>query len=380
MKPTILILTTHTGGGHLNLAQSLKEVLATRYEVIIDDPQSKLVDGWYALMSRHALQFLSWQYAFTNNAMASLWLQRALTLLGRRRLLDLIKRVQPQLIITTHAMIAYATARALERWQEPVPLVFQLTDLGQVHMTWFSEKQAAAYLAPTQEIFAQALAEGIDKHHLYLTGRPVRRQFSETTLDSKGETLAVLGFDPTVFTIFLQGGAKGSAGIDRTIESLLSSGAPVQIILATGNNKSMAARFAAYKQVCTLPFTENIAPYMAAADVIAGKAGASFISEAFTLEKPFLVTSFIAGQESANLQFIERHELGWVCLEAASLQELLVRIAKTPTLLTEKTNSIRAYKAWNMQANEGIGAIIERLLAHQEKPIPYHRKTSTLSS
>jgi processive 1,2-diacylglycerol beta-glucosyltransferase len=334
----------------------------TRYDVVIDDPQSAMVDRWYALVSRHALKFLSWQYAFTDNAVASLWLQRALTLFGRRRVQALIQRVQPRLIITTHAMIAYATARAIERLREPVPLIFQLTDLGQVHMTWFTEKQADAYLAPTREIFAQALAEGIDKHRLYLTGRPVRRQFSETSSDGKSETLTTLGFDPSVFTIFLQGGAKGSAGIDRTIESLLSSSIPVQILLATGNNKSMAARFAGHKQVYTLPFTESIAPYMAAADVIAGKAGASFISEAFTLEKPFLVTSFIAGQESANLQFIERHKLGWVCLEPTSLQELLARMANNPELLAEGVSSIRAYKAWNMQANEGICAIIDRLL------------------
>ena len=376
MKSTILILTTHTGGGHLIMAQALKEMLdsqcETRYEVVIDDPQSALVDKWYALASRHALKFLRWQYAFTDNARASLWLQRALTLLGRRRVSALIQRVQPRLIITTHAMLAYATARAIERLQEPVPLVFQLTDLGQVHMTWFSEKQADAYLAPTREIFAQALAEGIDKCRLSLTGRPVRRQFSEASSDGKSATLAALGFDPSVFTLFLQGGAKGSAGVDRTIESLLSSGTPVQILLAAGNNKSMAARFASYKQVYTLPFTESIAPYMVAADVIAGKAGASFISEAFTLEKPFLVTSFIAGQESANLQFIEQHNLGWVCLEAGSLQALLARIAKNPALLAEKISSIRAYKAWNMQANEGIGTIIDRLLARQGE-------TSTLS-
>lgn len=347
----------------MNLAQSLKEMLETRYEVVIADPQSKLVEGWYALTSRHALKFLSWQYALTNNALTALWLQRALTLLGRRRILATIKHIQPRLIITTHAMIAYATARAIERLPEPVPLVFQLTDLGQVHMTWFSEKRAAAYLAPTREIFAQALAEGIDKQCLYLTGRPVRRQFSEASLDSKGETLAALGFDPAVFTIFLQGGAQGSAGVNRIIASLLSSGVPVQIILAAGNNKSMAPRFADSKRVYILPFTENIAPYMAAADVIAGKAGASFISEAFTLEKPFLVTSYIAGQESATLPFIERHKLGWVCLEPAALSELLARIASNPALITEKASSIRAYKVWNIQANGEIGIIIDRLLS-----------------
>ena len=367
MSSTILILTTHTGGGHVNMAQALWERLgdqcATRYDVVMADPQSALVEREYALASRRATKFLTWQYAITDNAPASLWLQRTLALLGRGRILALIRRIQPRLIITTHAMLAYATARAIERLPEPVPLVFQLTDLGQVHTTWFTEKGADAYLAPTREIFAQALAEGIDERRLYLTGRPVRRQFLEATSDGKSETLAALGFDPAVFTIFLQGGAKGSAGIDRMIESLLSSGTPVQILLATGNNKGMAARFVGHRQVYTLPFTENIAPYMAAADVIAGKAGASFISEAFTLGKPFVVTSFIPGQESANLHFVEQHKLGWICLEPASLQSLLAALTKDPALLAEQVSSIRAYNAWNRQANEDICAVIDRLVA-----------------
>ena len=46
-KSTILILTTHTGGGHLNLAQSLKGMLDTRYNVAIVNPQSEAVDRYY---------------------------------------------------------------------------------------------------------------------------------------------------------------------------------------------------------------------------------------------------------------------------------------------------------------------------------------------
>ena len=366
MASPILILTTHTGGGHLNMAQALREGLgsqcAAHYDVVIANPQSALVGWWYALASRRAMRFLTWQYTITDSAPASLWLQRALALLGRGKILALIRRIQPRLIITTHAMLAYATARAIELLPEHIPLVFQLTDLGQVHKTWFTEKRADAYLAPTREIFAQALAEGIDERRLYLTGRPVRRQFYEATAASKSETLAALGLDPAVFTLFLQGGAKGSAGVDQIIESLLSMGMPVQILLAIGNNKHMAARFADCKQVYTLPFTENIAPYMAAADVIAGKAGASFISEAFTLEKPFIVTSFIPGQESANLNFIEQHKLGRICLEPASLQKLMADIARNPALLADMAGCIRAYKTWNQQANEEICAAVERLL------------------
>jgi len=368
-EPTILILTTHTGGGHLNLAQALKGMLETHYEVAIVDPQPAMVDRYYASVSRHFSKFLEWQFTFTDNEITSLWLHRVLVLLSRKRLSSIIEHIQPQLIITTHALLSYATARVNERRRKRVPLVFQLTDLGQLHMTWFTEKQADAYLAPTREIFAQALQQGIDKHHLYLTGRSVRHQFLEVSPDGRHEMLAALDFDPAVFTIFLQAGAKGSAGADWTIESLLSAesaesaGVPMQIILATGSNKSMAARYAGLERVRALPFTELIAPYMAAADVIAGKAGASFISEAFMLEKPFLVTAFIPGQETPNLQFIERYNLGWVCLETTAQQELLSRIASNPGMIAEKVDGIRAYKVWNMKANQDICPIIDRLLS-----------------
>jgi len=369
-RPIILLFTTSTGGGHMNIAQSLKEILEVKYDVAIMNPQSVAVDRWYTFVSRHFLQFLEWQFIFTDNRIVSFCFQRILTLLSRRRFQCIIERIQPQLIITTHALLSYVAARANERRRERVPLIFQLTDLGQLHMTWFTEKQAAAYFAPTQEIFTQAQEQGIDKSRLYLTGRPVRCQFLEVLPGERSETLAALDFDPAIFTIFLQGGAKGSAGVDRTISCLLSTGVPVQIILAAGNNKEMAERYVDNKRVRILPFTGLIAPYMAAADVIAGKAGASFISEAFMLEKPFLVTAFIPGQETPNLRFVERHNLGWVCLQTAAQQELLTRLTSNPEMIAEKVESIRAYKAWNRQANRDILSIIDRLL-HEEMLVGY---------
>lgn len=362
-KPTILILTTHTGGGHMNLAQSLKEILGSNYTIIISDPLPKLVDRWYAAVSRHDIRFLSRQFKYTDTAFASLLIHRTLTLLLSYRLRKSIERTQPQLIMTTHALLSYAIARVDARLPKRLPLVFQLTDLGSVHQTWFTEKYADAYLAPTREIFAQAIEQGIEQERLYLTGRPIRRQFLEVSAYTREETLATLNFDSNIFTIFLQGGAKGSAQVDRVMEFLLHTTIPIQIILAVGNNKSMAASYAGMKQVYAVPFTETIAPYMAAADIIVGKAGASFVTEAFMLEKPFLVTAVIPEQETPTLAFIERHNLGWVRLEPTAQQELLLEIAQNPSLIAEKVTAIRAYKTWNVQANQDIRTVIDRLLA-----------------
>ena len=362
-KPTILILTSHTGGGHMNLSQSLKEILGTDYTCIISDPLPKVIDRWYADASRRNVQFLARQFKYTDTPFVSWYVHNILALLLSHRIRKSIARTQSQLIITTHPVLSYAIARTNARLPKPLPLVFQLTDLGRVHQTWFTEKHADAYLAPTREIFAQAVEQGIEQSRLYLTGRPIRRQFLEVTLDTREKTLISLNFDPEVFTLFLQGGAKGSAQVDRIMEFLLHTNIPIQIILAVGNNTSMAAPYANRKQIHILPFTETIAPYMAAADIIVGKAGASFVTEAFMLEKPFLVTAVIPDQETPTLAFIERHNLGWVRLEPTAQQELLLEVAQNPTLIAEKITAIRAYKTWNSQANQGIRVLVNRLLA-----------------
>lgn len=80
------------------------------------------------------------------------------------------------------------------------------------------------------------------------------------------------------------------------------------------------------------------------------------------LEKPFLVTALIPGQETPSLQFIERYNLGWVTLETTAQQELLAKLASNPEIMAEKVSSIQAYKAWNREANHAILPLIERLL------------------
>ena len=362
-KPTILILISRSGGGHLNLAQALRDMLEAWYTVLIVDPQSSLVERGYSLVSQRFVPLLTWQFVLTDNPVVAWLLQKALALLASKRFYRIIEEVQPRLIIATHALVSVAVACANETSARRVPLVFQLTDLESVHPTWFVEKHADAYLAPSREIFAQAVRQGIEKERLYLTGRPARRQFYETTVSESGQLLSELGLDPAIFTLFLQGGAQGSASADRLISLILSTNVSAQVILAAGRNQVMAARYAGETRIRVLPFTEHIAPYMAAAHVVAGKAGASFITEAFLLEKPFLVTSLIPGQETPNLRFIERYNLGWICLDRTTQWELLAKLTSNSEIIAQKVLAIQAYKAWNLEANQEIRPLIDRLLA-----------------
>ncbi len=361
-KPTILIFTSRTGGGHVNLAQSLKQMLQTNYTVIITDPLPTGVDRWYARVSRQNVGFLARLFQYTDNSFMAWLVNTILAFLLAHRIRRSIKQTQPQLLLTTHPLLGYPIARTNVRLAKRLPLIFQLTDLERIHATWFTEKHADAYLAPTREIYNQTIEQGIEWGRVYWTGRPVRRQFLEISAEKGDDILSSMGFVPNIFTIFLQGGAKGSAQVDNVITFLLRANIPVQIMLAVGNNAQMAEAYTGVQQVYPIPFTESIAQYMATADIIVGKAGASFVTEAFMLEKPFLVTAVIPNQETPTLDFIQRHNLGWVRLEAGAQQKLLLEIAQNPAMIAEKVASIHEYRQSNIEANATLTSVIRQFM------------------
>lgn len=367
----ILLLTTRTGGGHMNLAHALQQMLGEAHSIEIVDPYPILFHRYYHVLGRRFLWLWQMQYTWTDNTIAATLVHIVLTPFVEGVLAALIAERQPQLILSTHALLSYEIARALERLRIRIPLIFQLTDLEQVHATWFSEKRADAYLAPTHEIYQQALAHGIASQRVHITGRPVRSQFLHVSPTAKQEICSQLGFDPERFTIFLQGGAHGLANVDQTLQTLLEADVPVQILLAAGNNAALAASFADHESVRVLPFTEQIAPFMAASDMIAGKAGASSLTEAFILGKPFLITSIVPGQETPSLRFLERHNLGWACLHPRDQQQLITALFKNPAMLEEKISSVRAYRAWNLQANQTISSIIDRIVTPRSVDVAY---------
>src|SRR5438874_13836922 len=113
----------------------------------------------------------------------------------------------------------------------------------------------------------------------------VRELFLHDYTTSRSEILAAFNFDPAVFTLFLQGGAEGTAGMDRTVNSILASDVAIQIILAVGTNKRLATRYSGIANLRVLPYVKAIAPYIAATDLVVGKAGSTFIYDAIMREK-----------------------------------------------------------------------------------------------
>jgi UDP-N-acetylglucosamine:LPS N-acetylglucosamine transferase len=353
-RPRALILTAKTGGGHLSLADAIRDQISGEYECSIQDPQPAIMHQHYRAVSRYALWLWAAEYRMTNTPERALQTQRFYARLMAQNLRLLFDRARPDIVISTYPFLTYSVMRVLRKWDWHIPFAILFTDPKDLHAAWMIEKGADMTFAPTRETYAQALAAGFSPERLRMIGWPVRGQFYRAGGQDRAVFLRRMGLDPSKFTVFLQGGGEGSAQFGRTVKHVLEAGENVQIILACGTNEILKVRYNHTPNVRTLAFTKEIAPYMAAADVVMGKAGPNMLFETVTLGKPFIATTYIPGQEECNLQVIERYDLGWVALEPERQGAVIHELVSDPAKLAAMSATVNAYRAWNTEANQTI--------------------------
>lgn len=358
----ILIFISHTGGGHLSLGEALYDMLAHEYDVTLLDPQPNIINLHYRIVSRHALWLWEAEFKLSDGRRRARLVHTVSSLLLAERVVKALRQTDPDLVISTYPFLTSEVTYAMRRWKLDRPLVMLFSDPNGVHRSWLTEKRASVTFAPTRETYRQALNAGFDSKRLQFTGWPVRGQFYHAQPNGRARILNKLGFNPNKFTIFMQGGGEGAAKFAQTVMPMLEL-PNVQIILAAGTNEGLRKHFHGHPSVRPIPFTKQIAPYMLAADVVMGKAGPNMIFEAVTLEKPFIATAYIPGQEEVNLEFIQRYELGWVALDSKSQTELISALIRQPEKLAAMRASVERYQLMNTEAVQKIPRLVGDLLA-----------------
>jgi processive 1,2-diacylglycerol beta-glucosyltransferase len=357
----ILIFVSRTGGGHISLAEALRDMLADRYEVTLIDPQPSIIHWHYRTVSRHALWMWEAEFKLSDGRRRARVAHAVSNLILAERVAKALRQTDPDLVISTYPFLTSEVTFAMRRWRLDRPFVMLFSDPNGVHYSWLTEKRAAVTFAPTRETYRQALAAGFEPSRIFFTGWPVRGQFYHADPDTRDAMLTRLGLDTRKFTVFAQGGGEGAAKFANTVENLLAL-ENVQVIMAAGTNEGLLKQFSGRAHVHVLPFTKQIAPFMMAADVVMGKAGPNMLFETVTLGKPFIATAYIPGQEEVNLEFIERYSLGWVALNNRDQRELIQSLLREPGKLAVMRESVNRYREMNNEATYQIPHLVQTLL------------------
>lgn len=316
----ILILSAATGGGHLRASRALQTYILENTqgnEVVIADALKEVnaildktcCDG-YHFMATKAPRIFGRLYRATNTDTPLYSLVSRFNGAVGVRLLPLLAEEKPDVIISTHPFATEMVSHLKRKGRVSAPLICLMTDYGP-HRAWIAPN-VDAYVVSNEGMAAQMVVWGVPKEKIHPFGIPV-----EDVFFSKADKYALLqefGLLPNLPTVLFMAGSFGVTNILSIYKDLVRSSFPFQIIIITGRNKRLYRTFKKIiprspKATKLVFFTDRVADYMHACDLLITKPGGLTTSEALACNIPLAVFDAIPGQEEDNANFLISHNM-----------------------------------------------------------------------
>lgn len=321
--PRVSILTANVGGGHLAAARSLADALTGKAQVsflrLIDD-HSPFPINTFSATYRPWVTYTPALYRLVYRLGASrervVFAQRAVYPLVRRRLSAALSAECPDLWISVHPLQIEMPLWIMSESGSRVPFITVVTDPVTPPVAWFSPDVDLCVVA-TEPARCVAIACGVPPSRVRVIGLPIRRAFREMIDHPKPEVRAHLGLAPDRPLVLMTGGGAGIGRlmpIAQAVTRRLSvQRPPAQVAIVTGQNRTLYRQLCAEAwpiPICVRGYVENMAEWLAAADLVITKAGPGTLAEAACLGVPVIITDYIPGQETGNVAWTVEHGAG----------------------------------------------------------------------
>jgi processive 1,2-diacylglycerol beta-glucosyltransferase len=322
----ILILSSSTGGGHDMRARSFEQwskatkshapALSThRYQALEENAGVyRFGVQVYNLIQKkcpalHHLYF-NWLEVFQVSAHERL-------LLGKQRFIAVLKKTEPDIIISVHAHTNHAF-RAIAK--TTLPRVSFVTYCGEMFGGYgFSrhwvDPQADAFIGATEAVCAAAAGLGMPAEKIKYGGFMLNPKFYAAALCAEEkERLAnkELNLQANQFTLLLSTGANGAHNHLGFIQALENARLTIQVIALCGRDDSAREAVAAiqsslrYVSLRALGHRNDMFKLMQIADAIVARPGTGTTSEAIMAGCPLLLNTLggIMPQEWITVKYL----------------------------------------------------------------------------
>jgi UDP-N-acetylglucosamine:LPS N-acetylglucosamine transferase len=350
--PTILLMMSDTGGGHRAVCRALVEAFQA-IDPAIDAPvvdlfalgkRRLIVDRLtqsYGPLIRRAPWLYGLAYRATNRSSLFEALSKANDGVLVQRGRWLLRRHQPDVVVSVHALVTRPMLKALRAEGGRQPIVVVVPDLVRFHRSWVA-KGVHCYTAPTPEGANLLVEYGAPRDRVSLTGLPVGRAFA--TPSDPAHLRARLGLDPRRLTVLVVGGGEGGGDLPTLVDAIDQAGLPIQLIVVTGRNQRAKAAIEAlplFTPAKIFGFATNMPDLIKASDIVVSKGGPQSIVECLVAGKPILVTQVLPGQEEGNDEWVERHGAGYRTRTPTQVAQALRKLTRQPAELARLTEGAR---------------------------------------
>lgn len=315
-KPGVLLLSASSGAGHLRAAQALEKAFSSRGDCIVEHIDSmryasklfqSLYHKTYISMARRAPGLLGALYDSTDQPWDNPRPRLAIDRLNVQPMIRLLKRTQPDLCVATHFLPAEILAWLIAKKKLRARNAIVVTDYD-VHALWLCRTVDRYYVA-LPEAAEYLAAVGVPRNKLRITGIPVDPLFAKPM--DRIAARKQLGLATDVPILLVAAGGEGVGPVEQLVERLLELQRPWQIVAIAGKSEKMLRRLEELsrkegalphgaRRLVPVGFTHEMDKYMAAADLLVGKAGGLTSSEALARGLPMVLIQPIPGQEERN--------------------------------------------------------------------------------
>ena len=267
----------------------------------------QLYDKAYSKMVRRAPGLMGLLYDGTDQPWRHPRPRLALDRLNTQPMIRMLKKVQPDLCMTTHFLPAEILAWLIAKNKLQARHAIVVTDYD-VHARWLCRTVDRYYVALPES--AEYLARiGVSREKLRVTGIAVDPVFEKRV--NQAEARRRLGVDSRAQVVLVAAGGYGLGPVEQLVKGLVGLQRPWQIVAIAGKSEKLRKRLEQISRgagklaggedrLVTIGFTQEMDQYMAAADLLVGKAGGLTTSEALARALPMAIVAPIPGQESRN--------------------------------------------------------------------------------
>lgn len=305
---SVLVLSASSGAGHIRSAEAVAAAFAARgvparhVEVLrYTNPLfRRFYSDLYVEMVNRSPDLMGLLY----NAMDRPWRYQkrrlALDRLNTRPLVGLLKEADPGVVVCTHFLPAEILVHLKRKRVLDVPVAVVVTDFD-AHAMWLY-KGVDWYFVACEETRVHLAALGIPAETIHVTGIPIDPVFASPK--SKRETRAALGLDPDRTTVLVSAGGFGVGPVESLVRAVHAVRHPIQVAVVCGRNAALERRLKSFDgaahPMTVVGYTTEMDSWMAASDLLVGKAGGLTSSEAMARGLVLVIVNPIPGQEERN--------------------------------------------------------------------------------
>jgi 1,2-diacylglycerol 3-beta-galactosyltransferase len=240
---------------------------------------------------------------------------------------------------------------ALRATHPGVPFLVLLTDFADFPPHFWIEPGFDRVIVGSDHAVEQALALGLARERISRTSGMVLhpRFYPPGGETARSRVRKELGVGAADFLVVLLFGGKGSPEMRPLAARLLETGPDWQVVAICGDNPRLVERLAPVEaasggRLHRLGFTDRVADYMAACDLLVTKPGPGSLSEAFHQGVPVVVTRNLhtIPQERFNTHLVEEQGLGLVVRSWREIPGAVETLAKDPGRLATLRANVAA--------------------------------------